>query len=132
MTAGRIAVDTGHLNMLLKSRGLHMARFKYQRPEVYLWAGKSGTKFWKAEWRIYIEGRPPKHRAATWPCSQFSKAKAQEEADRLIREETSGPVRPDGSMSVADFWTKVFYPIRKAQDSAQHPTVLRVHMANAC
>ena len=97
----------------MKSRGLHMSRSKYQRPEVYAWKGKSGEKFWKAEWRQYIEGRPkPKHRAATWPCAEYTKGKAQEECDRMVREETSGPARADGSMTVADFWRKVFFPIR--------------------
>jgi len=67
----------------------------------------------KVEWRCYIQGRKPKHRAATWPLPQFSKAKAQSEADKLIRSETSGPVRPDGSMTVAEFWERVFYPVRK-------------------
>jgi integrase len=90
-----------------------MPRQKYQRPEVYPWTGKSGEKFWKVEFRCYIEGRKPKHRAATWPFSRFSKAKAQAEADKLIRTETSCPARPDGSMTVAEFWEKVFYPVRK-------------------
>ena len=89
-----------------------MSRRRYQRPEVYAWKGKSGDKFWKAEWRQYIEGQAkPKHRAQTWPCSKFTKSKAQEECDRLVREETSGPARPDGTMTVGDFWEKVFYPV---------------------
>jgi len=93
-----------------------MSRSKYQRPEVYPWKGKSGEKFWKAEWRQYIEGRPkPKHRAVTWPCAKYTKAAAQAECDKLVREETSGPARPDGSMTVTEFWTKVFYPVRYAR-----------------
>lgn len=89
-----------------------MSRVKYQRPTVKLWTGKSKQKFWKAEWRVYIEGRPkPKHRAQTWPCSDYTKTKAQEECDRIVREETGGAMRPDGSMTVAEFWEKVFYPV---------------------
>ena len=76
----------------LKAKGRGMSRQKYQRPEVYQWTGKGGEKFWKAEWRQYIIGRDdPKHRAATWPCSRFTKSKAQEECDRIVREETDGP-----------------------------------------
>src|ERR1019366_1807904 len=80
--AESMKLDIARLGVVLKSRGLHMSRSKYQRPEVYLWAGKSGEKFWKAEWRVYIEGRPkPKHRAQTWPCSRYTKAQAQEGSD---------------------------------------------------
>ena len=89
-----------------------MGRQKYQRPTVKLWKGKSGEKFWKAEWRLYIEGQPkPKHRAQTWRYSEFTKADAQAACDKLVGEATSGPPKPDGSMTVEDFWTKVFYPI---------------------
>jgi integrase len=79
---------------------------------VKLWRGKSGEKFWKAEWRLYVEGHEkPKHRAQTWPCSRYTKSKAQEECDRMLRDETGGALRPDGSMTVAEFWEKIFYPI---------------------
>jgi integrase len=89
-----------------------MPRRRYQRPKVHLWKGKSGTKFWRVEWRIYIEGRPkPKHRAMTWLCSEFTRTAAQEAADELIRGEREGPARADGSMLVKEFWDKVFYPI---------------------
>jgi len=109
-----MSLDNQGFSVLLLSRGRHMSRSKYQRPEVYLWTGKSGEKFWKAEWRVYIEDRPnPKHRAATWPCSEYTKGAAQRKCDALVREETSGPPRPDGSMTVAEFWEKVFYPVRK-------------------
>jgi integrase len=104
-------VDRGGLGVLLKSRGRHMSRAKYQRPEVYLWKGKSGEKFWKAEWRVYIEGRPkPKHRAATWPCAEYTKTAAQAECDKAVREETGGPLIADGSLTVAEFWRKVYWP----------------------
>lgn len=107
-------LDTGLLGVVLKSRGLHMPRSKYQRPEVYLWTGKTKERFWKGEWRVYIEGRPkPKHKAATWPCSRFTKTKAQQECDRLVREETGGVEKPDGSVTVSEFWQKVFYPTRE-------------------
>jgi hypothetical protein len=101
-----------NLPQLLKAKGRSMSRRRYQHPTVYLWKGKSGQKFWKVEWKQYIAGRPkPKHRAMTWPCSEFAKTAAQAEADKLVRGETDGPPCPDGSMLVRDFWEEVFYPI---------------------
>lgn len=91
-----------------------MSRSKYQRPAVKLWVGKGGEKFWKADWYVYIEGRAkPKHRAKTWLCKTHTKCRAQEECDRIVREETGGTARPDGSMSVADFWEKIHWPVLK-------------------
>lgn len=106
-------VDRSGLGMLLLSRGRHMPRTKFQRPTVHLWKGKSGEKFWKVDYYVYIEGRAtPKHCAKTWRCSEYTKAKAQEAADKLVRQETSGPPRADGSMTVAEFWDRVFFPVR--------------------
>jgi integrase len=111
-------MDSKAFGVLLKSRGIRMSRAKYQRPEVHLWIGESKTKYWKAEWHVYIENRPKrKHRAATWLCSEYTKGEAQQECDRLVREETSGPARPDGSMTVAEFWERNFYPVRKQRVS---------------
>ena len=70
-------IESVDLPQVLKKRGLQMGRQKHQRPNVKLWKGKSGEKFWKAEWRQYLEGQSkPKHRAQTWPCSEFTKADA--------------------------------------------------------
>ena len=67
-------------------------RRRGQHPKVYLWKGKSGQEFWKADWRQYIEGQPkPRHRSRTWPISEFTKSEAQERCDRLVRAETGGP-----------------------------------------
>jgi hypothetical protein len=103
-----------NLPQLLKAKGRTMPRRRYQRPTVRLWAGKSGEKFWKAEWRQYIAGcAKPKHRAMTWPAKQYTKSQAQEACDQLVREETQGgaAARPDSRMLVRNFWTKVFWPI---------------------
>jgi integrase len=129
-------LDTGSLGVVLKRRGLKMSRAKYQRPEVHLWKGKGGEKFWKAQWRQYIEGRPkPKHRVMTWLCSDYSKSKAQAECDRIVREETGGAPRADGSMTVAEFWKRVFYPIvsrRLAPNSrASYESAYRVYIGPA-
>jgi integrase len=106
-------VESDSLPQMLKAKGRTMSRHRYQRPEVYLWTGKSGDKLWKAEWRQYVEGRPkPKHRSATWPYA-YTKTKAQEACDRLVREETGGTLRPDGSMTVTEFWEQVYFPTVK-------------------
>jgi integrase len=125
-----------NLPQLLKAKGRSMPRRRYQRPTVRLWVGKSGEKFWKAEWRVYIEGRPePKHRAQTWPSSEFTKSKAQELCDAMVREETGGIARPDGSMLVRDFWAKVFWPIVERRlalySRANYESAWRVHIEPA-
>jgi integrase len=124
------------LPRLLKAKGRSMPRRRYQRPTVHLWVSKGGEKFWKAEWKVYIEGRPkPKHRAKTWPCREFTKSKAQELCDQLVREETGSTARPDGSMLVRDFWTKVFYPIAERRlalnSKANYESAWRVHIQPA-
>ena len=92
-----------------------MPRTRYQRPEVKPWIGKSGEKFWKADWYVYLECREkPKHRAKTWLQSRYTKSQAQKDCDRIVREETE-TARPDGSMTVSEFWETVFYPIRKGK-----------------
>jgi hypothetical protein len=107
-------VKFGILPQLPAAKGRTMSRHRYQRPEVYLWTGKGGDKYWNAEWRQYIEGRPtPKHRSATWPCGRYTKSKAQEACDRLVREETGGTLRPDGSITMQEFWDQVYYPTVK-------------------
>ena len=129
-------IESVDLPQVLKKRGLQMGRQKHQRPNVKLWKGKSGEKFWKAEWRQYLEGQSkPKHRAQTWPCSEFTKADAQIACDKLVGEETSGPPKPDGSMTVGEFWEKVFYPIvsrRLAHNSQEaYQTAFRVYIKPA-
>jgi integrase len=109
-----------------------MSRRRYQRPTIYLWTGKT-EKFWKVEWKQYIVGRSkPKHRAMTWPCSRFTKSQAQEAADKLIRGETEGPARPDGSVTVREFCEQVFFPVRKkrvAPNTQQtYETAWRTHV----
>lgn len=100
--------------MVLRTRGAHMSRSKYQRPAVKAWTGKSGQKYWRAEWRVYIDGRPkPKHRVETWLCSEYTKTAAQKACDAMVREETGGPAAADGSLTVAEFWRQIYWPTTK-------------------
>lgn len=100
------------IGALVKSVGKHMPRQKYQRPKVKAWIGKGGTKYWKVDYFVYLAGREkPKHKAKTWLQKEFTKSAAQEEADKLIREQTSGTAKPDGAMTVAEFWDRVYMPV---------------------
>jgi integrase len=95
----------------IRRLGRQMPRERLQRPEVKSWIGKSGEKFWKGEWRLYIEGRPnPKHRAQTWPQAKYTKSAAQKALDAIVQEETGGAAKPDGNLTVKQFWEGVFWP----------------------
>lgn len=107
-------IDPDSIGVIIRTRGIHMSRSKYQRPSVKLWKGKSGVKYWRAEWRVYIEGRlKPKHRVETWLQSEHSKTEAQKLCDAMVREETGGAARPDGSLTVKEFWDQVYWPTAK-------------------
>jgi hypothetical protein len=92
-----------------------MPRQKYQRPEVYL-AGKR-EKLWKAEYREYYIGPDGKehsrHRSATWSRTDHTKAEAQEKCDALMAEKRQGGPRPDGSMTLTEFWEQIYHPVRR-------------------
>src|SRR5258708_5258777 len=107
-------LDTQAFGVLLRSRGKHMSRAKYQRPEVYL-TGKR-EKLWKAEYREYYTDQHGKeqsrHKSATWSRGKFTKAEAQAACDALIRGIQQGGPKADGSMVLEAFWDEVFYPIR--------------------
>ena len=71
----------------------------------------------------------------TWRCSEFTKADAQAACDKLVGEETSGPPQADGSMTVEEFWAKVYWPTasrRLAPNSAtQYASCWRTHIQPA-
>ena len=106
-------IESPCLPLLIRKAGKAVSRQKLQRPEVYAWRGKSGVRYWKAEWRVYLEGRKPKHRSKTWLQKDYSKAEAQKECDKLVQQETGAPSTPDGAMLVREFWDEVFWPSRK-------------------
>ena len=84
----RPGLDKLGLGVLLKSRGPHMPRSKYQRPSVYA-TGKR-EKLWRAEFREYFldaEGKEQsRHRAKTWSRADHTKAEAQALCDQMLRE----------------------------------------------
>lgn len=46
----------------------------------------------------------------TWPTSRYTKTQAQEQCDKLVREETDGPAKPDGALKVSEFWERIYWP----------------------
>ena len=107
-------IEFGSLPQALKARGRSMPRQKYQRPEVYA-TGKR-EKLWKAEWREYYvdqEGNQNfRHKSKTWSRANFTKAEAQTDCDRILRELQQGGPKADGSMTLSAFWDESYYPIK--------------------
>lgn len=107
-------IKSGHLPYALLARGRAMSRQKYQRPEVY--ATGRREKLWRGEWREYYIGADGKeksrHKSKAWSRANFTKAEAQTELDRIIREAQAGGPKADGSMSLSAFWKQIYYPIR--------------------
>ena len=90
-------------------------RQKYQRPSVF--ATGVREKLWKVRFREYFLGRDGKEhfrfKAATWSRLTHTKVQAQTKADKLIQELQAGPPKADGTMTLGEFWTRVYLPIRK-------------------
>jgi integrase len=107
-----------------------MPRARNQRPEVHLWTGKSGQKFWKIEYRVYLPDGKTSHKAHTWPTKQYSKTAAQKAADELVQRETSGPAPASGSMSVADYWTEIYFPVASHRLAPNSRTMYASHWKN--
>lgn len=114
------------INSGLKSIGRRMPRQKSQRPEVYS-TGKR-EKLWKLEYRLYytdIDGKEKsRHKSKTWSRANYTKAEAQAEADALIRGLRDGGVKADGSMTLAQFWADVYYPIRSRKWTGNTPVAV--------
>lgn len=91
-----------------------MGHCRYQRPEVY--ASGKREKLWKGEWREYYidaEGKEQsRHKSKAWSRANYTKAQAQEELDKLIRDQQQGGTKRDGSMSMEAFWEEIYYPVR--------------------
>jgi hypothetical protein len=91
-----------------------MPRQKYQRPEVYP-TGKR-EKLWKVEYREYYldpEGKEhSRHKSKTWPRADFTKSQAQAACDKFLAEVQAGGAKPDGLMTLEQFWRDIYLPIR--------------------
>ena len=122
----RPGLDKLGLGVLLKSRGPHMPRSKYQRPSVYA-TGKR-EKLWRAEFREYFldaEGKEQsRHRAKTWSRADHTKAEAQALCDQMLREMRQGGPKADGGITLAEFWRTVYEPIRSRKWTGHTPTLI--------
>ena len=91
-----------------------MPKQKYQRPEVYA-TGKR-EKLWRAEWREYYIGQDgrehSRHKSKTWARADHTKAQAQADCDRMMRELQQGGPKADGAMTFKAFWDEIYYPVR--------------------
>ncbi|MGD0669410.1 MAG: site-specific integrase [Bryobacteraceae bacterium] len=92
----------------LKSKGRHMPRQRFQRPEVHR-IGAGRKQQWCADYFIYQQqpdGTEQRiHKVGRFGyCSKVAKAKAQGACDTLMASVNSGAVVADASMTLADWW----------------------------
>lgn len=104
-----------NLAYIVKSRGRHMPRQRYQRPEVRK-MGSGRKQQWGCDYFCYVkEGEEERriHKVARFGlCSRVTKGKAQEACDRFMVTVNSGVAFADASMTLAEWWENVFQPIR--------------------
>jgi integrase len=97
-------------------------RQKYQRPTVH-----ACGKLWKARYREYFTNADGKedfrHKAATWTKAAHTKGEAQVKCDAMMLELSQGGPKADGSMTLAQFWERVYLPIRSRRWTGNTPTV---------
>lgn len=104
-----------NLAYTLKSKGRHMPRQRFQRPEVRK-LGTGRKQQWGCDYFLYVkEGEAERriHKVGRFGlCSKVTKGKAQEACDRLMVTVNSGVAFADASMTLAEWWEDVFKPIR--------------------
>lgn len=111
----------------LKSIGRHLPHAKYQRPKVK----SSGIreKFWRAEYREYFTDASGKqhsrHKAKKWSQKLFTRSEAQAACDQFMRELAAGGVKPDGSLTLEQFWDRYYLPIRSRRWTGHTPAAVR-------
>src|SRR5215472_11116995 len=107
-------IESTSLPQVITARGKAMPRQKWQRPEVYA-TGKR-EKLWKVEYREYYLDADRKersrHKSKTWPRADFTKSEAQAACDKFLTEVQAGGPKPDGTMTLEQFWKDVYLPIR--------------------
>lgn len=100
----------------LKSKGRHMPRQRFQRPEVRKMGSSGRKQQWGCDYFIYVkEGDNERrvHKVGHFGfCSRVTKGKAQEACDRFMVTINSGVAFADASMTLGEWWEDVFKPIR--------------------
>jgi len=91
----------------LKSKGKHMPRARFQRPEVRK-MGVGRNQQWGCDYFIYQQqdGKEKRiHKVGRFGlCSRVSKGKAQTACDAFMATVNNGAVQADASMSLAQWW----------------------------
>ena len=91
----------------LKSKGRHMPRQRFQRPEVRK-MGAGRKQQWGCDYFLYQQqdGKEKRiHKVGRFGlCARVSKAKAQQDCDAFMGKVNSGAVVADASMTLAQWW----------------------------
>ena len=106
----------------LKSKGKHMPRARFQRPEVRK-MGVGRNQQWGCDYFIYQQqdGKEKRiHKVGRFGlCSRVSKGKAQTACDAFVATVNNGAVQADASMSLAQWWEQ-FKLVRGSQIGRAH------------
>lgn len=108
-----------NLAYTLKSKGRHMPRQRFQRPEVRK-MGSGGKQQWACDYFVYAQqpdGSEKRiHKVARLGfCAKVTKGNAQEDCDRFMVTVNSGAAFADASMTLAQWWEQVYKPVRGAR-----------------
>ena len=121
----------------LKSKGKHMPRARFQRPEVRK-MGVGRNQQWGCDYFIYQEqdGKEKRiHKVGRFGlCSRVSKGKAQTACDAFVATVNNGAVQADASMSLAQWWEqfKLVRGSRWSRNTADaYDSTWRVHIEPA-
>jgi len=100
----------------LLSKGRHMPRQRYQRPEVRK-MGAGRRQQWGCDYFVYVrddvEQERRVHKVARFGlCSKVNKGAAQTACDRFMVTVNKGVAFADASMTLAEWWENVYKPIR--------------------
>lgn len=92
-----------------------MTRRKHQQPKVHA-TGKR-ERLWTCEYREYFIGPDGKehsrHKSKSWSRDGRTKHEAQMLCNAFMLALSGEPPKPDGSMTLAQFWDTIYLPIRR-------------------
>jgi integrase len=105
-----------NLAYTLKSKGRHMPRQRFQRPDVRK-MGTGRKQQWGCDYFVYVaepSGKEKRvHKVARFGlCAKTKRQAAQEACDRFMLSVNSGAAFADASMTLAQWWEQVFKPVR--------------------